>query len=104
MDFKSWQASLGVQLTGQVNTNWEKHANHVWRFVKRGDIGGYNGSDQWDIKPGCVEWKDLEPHPDDVIGLYKESMHSTVLSPRPIVVLPHCIASGKLVDKGPHSC
>ena len=69
MDFKSWQASLGVKLTGLVNTHWKKHANHVWRFVKRGDTGGYNGSDQWDIKPGCYEWKDLEPHPDDVIAL-----------------------------------
>ena len=24
MDFKSWQASLGVQLTGLVNAHWDK--------------------------------------------------------------------------------
>ena len=48
---------------------------------------------------GCDEWKDLEPHPDGVIALNKESMRPTVLSQRPIAVLPHCIASGKLVDK-----
>ena len=34
-----------------------------------------------------------------VTALYKESMHSIVLSQRPSVVLPHCIASGNLVDK-----
>ena len=77
----------------------KQHANHIWRFVKRGDIGGYNAPNQWDIKPGCDEWQDLEPHPDELIALYKEFMHSTVLfsEAQCCVATLHCLwqARGK---------
>ena len=63
MDFKAWQAPLDIQMTGITSTHWQPHANHVWRFVKRGDICGYSGSDTWNIEWGCEEWKGLEAHP-----------------------------------------
>ena len=96
MDFKSWQAPLDIQMAGITSTHWQPHANHVWRFVKRSDMCGYNGSDKWNIQWGCEEWKDLEAHPNDVIALYKESMHSTSLQQMPMVVMPYQVACGKL--------
>ena len=97
MDFKKWQQEpLGLQMTGLVSTHWEKHANHVWRFVRRLDLGMHSGGKTWQVMSGSDAWVDLEPHPEDVIALYKESMHSTQLSQMPVLVLPHAIAHGKL--------
>ena len=97
MDFSQWQQPLGVQMTGITSTWCEKTANHVWRFVKRSDIALYVQPQlPWEVEPGCEQWQGFEQLPNDVVALYKESMHSSALSQMPLLVLPAGLMSGNL--------
>ena len=64
--------------------------------MRRVDLGKHSGGEAWHVMPGSDAWVDLEPHPEDVVALYKESLHSTQLSQMPVLVLPHAVAHGKL--------
>ena len=86
-------------MSGLTSTKEHKHAAHVWRLVKRSRLGGHNGNDKWDVKWGCDKWEDFEPHPDDVVGLYKESLHSSALAQMPVVVLPARVAAGAICPR-----
>ena len=98
-DFKAWQAELDTKFEGLTSTKTEKHANHVWRAVRRADLMSHHkGSDKWSIEVSHPDWEGLEPHDDDVIRLYKESMHSTRLSQMPLLVLPKSVCNLKKDD------
>lgn len=62
--------------------------NHVWRTVQRQHLGGYNGSDQWQVDCDHPEFKLMAENDHDAILLVKQSMASMHLSQPPTVCLP----------------
>ena len=94
MDFRKWLAPLNILMGGLSATHGALDTCHSWRFVQRKVLGHILGYDEDHvIENSHKDWQSLEPHDHDVILLLKESLSSTQLAQKPLLVLPHEVAA-----------
>ena len=83
MNFQKWLTHFGATVTGLVATHTEPRSCHVWRSIRRSDLGGYKGSQDWEVHVGHADWWSEAMGDDDTILLLKQSMASPALSQMP---------------------
>ena len=88
MDFAAWFESMGVSFSGLSATHTENNTCHVWRVVRRADLGGYRSSELWDVDNCGDVWPNLVEDEGDAILLVKEAMTSNKLAHRPMLLFP----------------
>lgn len=100
IDFKDWQALLGVQMGGLSARIGRRTPSTPGGMPSVATLGATMdlsiGRSKWAANSVCVGGGGgFEPYPNDAVGVYKESMHSAALTQMPLVVLLSCVASGK---------
>ena len=86
MNFKKWQVPLNMSVGGLAAHKGDPNTCHSWKLVQRHLLGSID--QDLVIENQHVDWEGMEPHPRDVILLLKESISSSRLSQRPLLVLP----------------
>ena len=93
MDFRAWLVPFHVSYSGLTACQSALDTCHSWRFVKRRLLGTISGSDADVVQNDIPEWSDLAPDDNDVVLILKESLSSTRMSQKPLLVLPVSVAS-----------
>lgn len=93
MDFRAWLAPLGTKLKclSATHNNFDTH--HSWVFITHkllGSVAGYDGQVVEHLRPA---WQELRKSDDDVSPLLTESLGSSRLSQKPMLILLASIAN-----------
>ena len=91
MNFQEWQIPLNLNIAGLAAHKYAMDTNHSWKLVQRKALGTVDPD--LVIESQHPDWVDLEQHPNDVILMCKESISSSTLSQRPLLVLPYVVAN-----------
>ena len=95
-NFKEWLAPLESGLKNITITKHGESVNHMFRFVRRKDLGNYRVHERcypWHVVNTNKAWDDMTEDPDDTVCLIKHYMHSNHLSQEPLLVLPKTVAA-----------
>ena len=90
-DFDKLFMDMNVQVKGLSATKHEPRTNHVWRIIGR-DLLHRSGMTNDAIQITHPQWEQEPKSDKDSILLLKESMHQTMFSQMPILLLPETVA------------